>query len=170
MSSDRLRDALALLLRENHRHTTSLSADAERTIRRRVGWLWAGRVGVLVAVATLGTAAVGAYGSWGSSDRAIRNPIPTPTIGVAPATFPVEGGPEFVSAAAGLTCGDPAPEPHPEEHDVALTVTATNALYHGGPIEDYDALPAAQPHLSQNEGTELGVLANSAIFLIIERD
>ncbi|NTV40127.1 MAG: hypothetical protein HGA51_09290, partial [Demequinaceae bacterium] len=42
--------------------------------------------------------------------------------------------------------------------------------YHGGPIEDYDALPAAQPHLSQNEGTELGVLANSAIFLIIERD
>lgn len=171
MTTGRLRETFALLLREKHGHTATLSPDAERAIRRRVALRRAGSIGALVAVGALGMATVvGAYGGWGGGDSAIKSPIPTPTIGVALATFPVTGGPEFVSAAAGLKCGDPAPKPHPEEHDVGIALTQTNPAYAGEQIYDPGDMPAVMAHLSQTVGMELGIVANSDISLIIERD
>jgi hypothetical protein len=166
-----LRETLALLLREKHRETAFLSADAERSIRRRVAFRWAGGIGAVIAVGALGTATVaGAYGSLNGSDSAVHTPIPTPTIGVGLATFPVAGGPEFVSPAAGLKCGDPAPPPHPTEHDVTLGVTSTNAISPGEIIRKPEDMPELMAHLSQAPDTDVGVVADSGIFLIIERN
>ncbi len=169
MTVGRLRDTFVLLLRENDGQTAALSADAERAIRRRVAARWTGRIGSLVVVGALGTAATGAYGDWGG-DSAMRSPIATPTIGVAAVTFPVAGGPEFASALAGLTCGDPAPTPHPTEHDVELTLTATNPLADGAPIQTPDEMPSVGGRLSQTADTKLGVLSSSGITYIVERD
>lgn len=54
MSSEGLRDTFALLLRDRHAPAATLSADAVREIRRRVGLRWVGRVGALVVVGTIG--------------------------------------------------------------------------------------------------------------------
>ena len=171
MTGDRLRDTFALLLREGHARPATLSADAERTIRRRIGLRWAGRIGALVVVGALGTAAAaGAYGGGVGSPTALESPIPTPTIGVAAVTFPVAGGPEFVSAAAGLKCGDPAPKPHPTEHDVALTLTESSVTYQGSGTQTSIELPAVAAQLSQTPDTELGIVGNSGISLIVARD
>ena len=171
MTDGRLRDTFALLLREGHGRPVSLSADAERTIRRRIGIRWAGRIGALVVVGALGTAAAaGAYGGGDGSPTALESPVATPTIGVAAVTFPVAGGPEFVSAAAGLKCGDPAPKPHPTEHDVALSLTETHSWNVGNPIQTPNDMPGVRPYLSQTPNSELGVVGNSGISLIVARD
>jgi len=166
-----LRAALAVLLRENQQHPAALSADAERTIHRRLRLRWAGRIGALVVVGSLGTAAVaGAQGGTESADDATPTPSPTPNIGVAAVTFPVEGGPEFVSAAADLRCGDPVPEPHTTEHDVSLALAQTVAWHEGDAIEFPDSLPSIKAFLSQAPDTDMGALATSGISLIVARD
>ncbi len=171
MTDGRLRDTFALLLRDGHGRPATLSADAERTIRRRIGLRWAGRVGALVVVGALGTAAAtGAYGGLSDGETALPSPVPTPTIGVAAVTFPVAGGPEFVSAAAGLACGDPAPKPHPKEHDVALTLTESSLTDQGDGTQTSIELPSVEVRLSQTPDTELGVVGNSGISLIVARD
>ncbi len=165
-----LREALALLLREKHREEVPLSADAATAIRRRVAMRRAGGIGVAVAVCALGVATIAdAYGGRGGGS-ASPSAIPTPTIGVGVATFPVAGGPEFVSPVAALKCGDPMPTPHPTEHDVTLGVTATNALTLGDTIQSADDLPSVIAHLSQAAGTKLGVVADSGIWLVVARD
>jgi len=167
----RLSETLALLLREKHGRAAALSPDAERAIRRRVAARWAGSVGALVAVGALGTATVvGAYGDPHGDESATHDPIPTPTIGVAATTFPIAGGPEFVSPAAGLKCGDPVPKPHPKEHDVGITLIDTNASLAGQVVYDPGALPTVIANLSQTVGTNLGIVADSGISLIIARD
>lgn len=171
MTGGRLRDTFALLLRETHGRQATLSADAERTIRRRVGFRWAGRIGALVAVGTLGTAALAdVYGGGDGGDTALPSPITTPEIGVAAATFPITGGPEFGSATAGLKCGDPAPKPHPTEHDIVLALTPMQVWTVGDPIQTPNDLPGVAPYLSQTPDSELGVVGNSGISLIVERD
>ena len=131
MSSDNLHDAFALLLRSNQGKRAALSTVAVRTIRRRVATRWTGRLGAVVAVGMLGTAAL--HGVEGGSDgghsaTAPASPIATPTIGFAAATFPLTGGPEFVPALSELRCGDPAPAPHPVEHDLSLTLRLGTAF------------------------------------------
>ncbi|NYI40276.1 hypothetical protein [Demequina lutea] len=167
----RLSETFALLLREKHVQAATLSADAERAIGRRIAARWAGSIGAIVAVGALGAATVvGEYGGRSGGDSAIKSPIPTPTIGVAVATFPVTGGPEFASATAGLKCGDPAPNPHPAEHDVLFALTQTNAVSPGETIQTPGNMPAVNAHLAQTPGTDLGVVADSGMSLIIERD
>jgi len=149
MTSGHLSETFALLLRENSGRAATLSADAERAIRRRISARWVGGIGAIVALGALGTAAAaGTYGGRGGDDTATHSPIPTPTIGVAVATFPVTGGPEFVSAVAGWKCGDPAPKPHPTEHDVTIALTATNAAYSGEVIQDPNGMPSVMADLS----------------------
>lgn len=170
MSSGKLRDTFVLLLRESHAQPAALSAQAEQTIRRRVAARWTGRIGTLVVVGALGTAAAGAYGDWSGGDSAIKSPIATPTIGRAVATFPVAGGPEFVSAVAGLKCGDPVPKPHPKDHDVELTLKESTISYQGGTPATSADIPSVSVNLSQTPDTEHGILANSASSLIVARD
>ena len=171
MTAGALRETLALLLRDKNRETTTLSADAERSIRRRVAVRWAGLIGAVVVVGALGAATVaGSLGDWGGGDQASPTSIPTPTIGVALATFPVSGGPEFVSPVADLKCGDPVPTPHPTEHDVRFALTQTHAVSPGETIQNPENMPAVNAHLAQTPGTDLGVVADSGISLIIERD
>ena len=171
MTTGRLRDTFSLLLRENRSHTSALSADAERAIRRRVGLRWAGRVGALIVVGSLGTAAAaGAHGGGTGVDGATESPTPNPTIGIAAASFPVTGGPEFVSAAAGLKCGDPAPKPNPMEHDVELTLTDMTSDDPGNAANFYGDIPTVEAQLSQTPGTDLGVVSNSDMPMIFERD
>lgn len=125
----------------------------------------------MVVVGAMGMVIVaGAFGGGSRGNGASHSPIPTPTIGVAVATFPVKGGPEFVSAAVGLKCGDPAPTPHPSEHDVRFALTQINAVSPGETIQNPDYMPAINAHLAQTPGTYLGVVADSGISLIIERD
>ena len=171
MTGGGLRETLALLLREKHREAAFLSADAERAIRRRVAFRWAGGIGAVVAVGALGTATVaGAYGGGNGSDSAIHTPIPTPTIGVGLATFPVTGGPEFASPAAGIKCGDPAPHPHPKDHDVKIALKTTNPAYAGEKVQDPETFPSVIATLSQTAGARLGIVADSGISLIVARD
>jgi len=170
VTTSRLRDTFALLLREGHKQPAALSAGAERTIRRRVGLRWAGRIGALVVAGALGTAAAaGAYGGWGG-DSALPSPIVTPTIGVAKATFPVAGGPEFVSAAAGLKCGDPVPTQHSTERNVSLALAQTHVWQEGEAIVSPDDAPTVKAFLSQAQDTEMGVLATSGISLIVAHE
>lgn len=171
MSSERLRDTFALLLRENHGQHAALSADAAREIRKRVALRWAAAAGALAAVCGVGTAAVlGAYGGGSGGESATNKPIPTPTIGVALATFPVEGGPEFESAAADINCGDPAPAPRPTAHNTTLSIKETKEVVEGEIAHSYDDLPTVEPLLAQTPETDLGVLSSSAVSVIIERD
>jgi len=132
---------------------------------------WAGSIGAIAVVGAMGSVTVaGALGGLSGDNVATNSPMPTPTIGVAVTTFPVAGGSEFVSAVAGLKCGDPVPLPHPAEHDVRFALTSTNPAYAGEPIYDPADIPAVVAHLSQTVGTELGVVADSGISLVIERD
>ncbi len=171
MTVSRLRDTFALLLREGHGKPMALSAEAERTIGRRVAIRWARRIGALAVVGALGTAAVaGAYGDLGNKDEAAESAIPTPTFGKALVTFPVTGGPEFASAAAGLKCGDPAPIPHPKEHDLELALMPVKAWNVGDIIQTPNDLPAVAPYLTQTDDADLGIVANSGISLIVSRN
>jgi hypothetical protein len=132
---------------------------------------WAGSIGAIVAVGAIGTVTVvDAFGGL-SGDTAVTNsPIPTPTIGVSVTTFPVKGGPEFASAVAGLKCGDPAPQPHPKEHDVGITLTPTKPDYAGEAIQNPEDTPSVIARLSQTVGTKIGIAADSGISLVIERN
>jgi hypothetical protein len=171
VNGGRLSETLALLLRENSGRAAILSADAERAIRRRMAARWAGSIAAIVAVGAIGTVTVvDAFAGLRGDSAATQSPIPTPTIGVAAATFPVKGGPEFVSTTAGLKCGDPVPEPHPKEHDVGIALTPTKPDYAGEVIQNPGDTPSVIARLSQTVDTKIGIVADSGISLIIGRD
>lgn len=166
MSSEGLSDTFALLLRENHGRAATLSADAVRAIRRRVGFRWAGRAGALVVVGALGAAAAaGAYG--GGRDDAIMSAIPTPSIGFAAATFPLAGGPEFVPASSGLKCGDPAPAPHNVDDGLRLEVTPSDLSFAGQSPADTVTIPSARAVVSRVTNEPLGTVSTSGIDILV---
>ncbi len=166
MSPGKLRDTFALLLRENHGQPATLSADAERAIRRRLALRWTGRIGALVVVGALWTAVAGAYGG-GGADSVTKSPIPTPSIGFASASFPLAGGPEFVPASFGLKCGDAAPAPHVVEHGLKLEVTPTDSAAAGPLGADQAVLPSAQAVLSPVTYEPLGTVSTSGVHILV---
>ncbi len=170
MSSGGLRDTFALLLRESHDRPATLSADAERAIRRRITARWAGRIGALVVVGTLGTAAVAGASGGGGADIATKSAIPTPTIGFAAATFPLAGGPEFVPASSGVKCGDPAPAPHSVEHGLKLEVKPSDSAVVGPLGGGEVALPSAKAVLSPVTNEVLGTVSTSGIAILVVQD
>ena len=171
MTPGRLTETFALLLREKHGRAPALSSDAERAIRRRVGLRWAVRVGALVVVGTLGTAAAaGAYGGAGVVDSATQSPIPTPTISVAATTFPLAGGPDFVPASAGLKCGDPAPTPHTVGNDLKLEVTPSDSTVASPPSSDQVAVPAVNAVVSHLTNTRIGTVSTSGVDILVVKD
>jgi hypothetical protein len=171
MTPGRLTETFALLLREKHGRALDLSSDAERTIRRRIGLRWAGRVGALVVVGTLGTAAAaGAYGGGGVVDGATYSPIPTPTIGVAATTFPLGGGPDFVPASAGLKCGDPAPTSHTVGNDLKLEVTPSDSTVASPPSSDQVAVPAVNAVVSHLTNNRIGTVSTSGVDILLVQD
>jgi len=168
MTTGRLRETFALLLREKHGKRTTLSADAERAIRRRIAVRWAGSIGAIVAVGAIGTAAAaGTYG--GAGGDASHSPIPTPTIGFAATTFPLEGGPDFVPASAGLKCGDPAPTPHSVGSDLKLEV-APSATATSPASSDSVAVPAVDAVVSHLTTHRIGTVSTSGIDILVVRD
>ncbi len=171
MTSGRLGETFALLLREKHGRAAALSSDAERAIRRRIGWRWVGGIGALVIVGTLGTAAAaGAYGVRGGGDSATHSPIPTPTIGFATTTFPLGGGPDFVPASAGLKCGDPAPTPHTVGSDLKLEVTPSDSTAASPPSSDQVAVPAVNAVVSHLTNNRIGTVSTSGVDILVVQD
>ncbi len=176
MSAEGWHDTFALLLREHeiaHVHSpvgkrAALSADAVRTIHRRVGRRWAGGIGTLVVVGALGAVALAGTDGGDTAPTVIASPIPTPTIGFAEATFPLTGGPEFVPASAGLNCGDPAPAPHPVDHGLTLTVNEGTSFALG--LEGDGPRPSTiQALVRQVTDSDKGTVATSGIdFLLIQ--
>lgn len=83
---------------------------------------WAARGGTALAVGGLALATVA--GTWSDSgdDAPSPSPSPTPQLELAAATFPLDGGPEFAPISDAIQCGDPAPAPHPEQREIALSV------------------------------------------------
>jgi len=176
-----LRATLALLLRDNEKPHASLSADAERTVRRRVGLRWAGRAGLLAVVLGLGTgAALGSVGTGQDEDLTMPSLSPTPGLTTAVATFPFEGGPEFARASSAYKCGDPAPAPHPQEHDLALDwgdqvvdgADGADGAWGGegadAPVESPDVRTAV---ITQTSETNLGQVSTSGTdFLVVKDD
>jgi hypothetical protein len=171
VSSDDVHDAFALLLRANQGKRAALSNVAVRTIRRRVATRWTGRLGAVVAVGILGTAAL--HGVEGGSDgghsaTAPASPIATPTIGFAAATFPLTGGPEFVPALSELRCGDPAPAPHPVEHDLSLTLRLGKAFALGDQPAS-EGPPTVEAVVREVTVANQGAVATSGVdFLVIQ--
>ncbi|NYI40277.1 hypothetical protein [Demequina lutea] len=171
MTTGRLRETFALLLREKHVQAATLSTDAERAIRRRIAVRWAGFIAVLVLAGTLGTtAAAGAYGGRGGAHNASHSPIPTPTIGFAAATFPLGGGPDFVPASSGLKCGDPAPPPHSVGNDLKLEVTPSDSTVVSLPGSDQAAVPAVNAVISHLTNKRIGTVSTSGIDILVVQD
>jgi len=171
VSSDNLHDAFALLLRANQGKKAGLSSAAVRTIRRRVATRWTGRLGAVAAVGILGTVAL--QGLEGGSDgghgaTAPASPIATPTIGFAATTFPLTGGPEFVPALSALRCGDPAPAPHPVEHDLSLTLRLGKAFALGDQPASQGP-PTVEAVVREVTVANQGAVATSGVdFLVIQ--
>jgi len=165
-----LRATFAMLLRDQQRSPATLSARAERTIRRRVVTRWTGRAAALATVTGLGAFAVtGALGA--TTDETITMPSfsPTPTRGLAVATFPFEGGPEFEVASSAYRCGDPAPAPHPRDHDLRLTAAPYADAASGDPFYWASASPL-QALITKTTDTELGVVGTSGIDMLVVKD
>lgn len=170
MTSERLRDAFALLLREKFGRAATLNADAERAIRRRVGLRWTGLAAVIAMVGGLGAFAIrGATGDTANEDLAMPSLARTPTPGIAIATFPFEGGPEFETASSAYGCGDSAPTPQPQDHDLSLTVadladetTLANTYWS-------DVL-AVRARITQTTDANLGVVSTSGIDYLVVKD
>lgn len=129
MRAVRLRQALASLYENLHRSSPTLSADAERAIRRRaarpwlVGAAWV-VVGVLVGVAAR-AAIDGSESAAGSQDTPTAATMPSPEAIPAVAHIPLAGGPQFVHPWGELTCGDPAPAPSQKAPDQRLSFDLT---------------------------------------------
>jgi hypothetical protein len=171
MTPGRLTETFALLLREKHGRAPHLSSDAERAIRRRTGLRWTGRVGALVVVGTLGTAAAaGAYGGGRGVDGTTHSTIPTPTIGVAATTFPLGGGPDFVPASAGLKCGDPAPTPHAVGNDLKLEVAPSDSTVTSSPGSDQVAVPVVNAVVSHLTNNRIGAVSTSGVDILVVQD
>ncbi|NYI40278.1 hypothetical protein [Demequina lutea] len=171
MSSESTHEAFALLLRHHQSKRTALGTAAVRTIRRRVATRWTGRLGALVVVGILGAVALdGASGGTDGNRHAAvgESPISTPTIGFVSATFPLTGGPEFIPASATLRCGDPAPTPHPVDHDLSLTLRVGTALTLGDQLSS-DGPPLFQAVVRSVTTADQGTVATSGIdFLVIQ--
>jgi len=170
VTSDNAHDAFALLLRGHQGAKVSLSPVAVRRIRRRVTTRWSGRVGAVVVAGALGIVAL--QGADGGADGRHRaggeSPIPTPTIGFATTTFPLTGGPEFVPASSAYRCGDPAPTPHPVEHNVSLTLKSGNAFALGDQLAG-EGTPIVQAMVREVTPADQGAVATSGIdFLVIQ--
>ena len=171
MTTGRLRDTFALLLREKHSRPAGLSPDAERAIRKNIALRWAGRVAALVVVGALGTAATtGAYGGRSGADSATRSPIPTPTIGFGAATFPLAGGPEFAPASSGLKCGDPVPAPHSVGSDLKLEVTPNDSTAVSPTGSEQTAVPAVDAVVSRLTNNRIGTVSTSGIDILVVQD
>ncbi len=170
MTGEGLRDTFALLLREGHGRQATLSADAERTIRRRIALRWAGGLGALAVVAILGVAALTVVG--GGSDRAtvVESPALTPTLGVGSATFPLTGGAEFVSASSAWRCGEKAPPPHRVDHGVALGIVANDTGFLQLPEGVPYLPPTVNATLAQTSAADMGEIATSGIDVLVVRD
>lgn len=173
MTSARMRASFASLLRENHDPPAALSADAERAIRGRVAARWTGRGIGLAMVAALGALAVtGALANDatdGDADLALPSPVLTPTVGRAAATFPFDGGPEFEVASSAYRCGDPAPAPHPTEHDLTLEIEVTDAGFDSGVFDPSEGT-VVTPYVTKTTDAELGLVSTSGIDLLVVRD
>ena len=170
MSAANLHDAFALLLRDHQSETAALGTLAVRSIRRRVATRWAGRLGTLLIVGALATAAL--QSADGGADRlatGVKSPIATPKIGFASATFPLTGGPEFVPASSELRCGDPAPAPHPVEHDLSLTLRPGHVFTLG----DQPARAAGatvEAVVRQISDADQGAVATSGVDFVLVQD
>jgi len=168
--SPRLREAFAVLLRDHQQPPPTLSADAERTIRRRVAARWAGGAAALVAITGLGTFAImGALGSTTDENITMPSLAASPAPGLAVATFPFEGGPEFEVASSAYECGDPAPAPHPEDHDLQLT----SAPYTGSSLEDpahWASVSALKAVITKTTDADLGVVGTSGVDMLVVKD
>ena len=172
MSAANLHDAFALLLRDHQGETAVLGTLAARTIRRRIATRWAGRVGTLLIVGALATAAmqgaddgIGAGG--GEADGA--SPIATPTTGFASATFPLTGGPEFIPASSELRCGDPAPAAHPAEHDLSLTLRLSSSFALGDQLASAGS-PTVEAVVRQVTDADQGAVATSGVDFVLVQD
>ncbi len=167
-----LRDTFALLLREKQGQPSTLGDDAARTIRRRVALRWAGGLAGLAVMGSLGVAALAGIGDGRDADvdAVIASPIPTPTLGSASATFPLTGGPEFVSASAHLSCGEVAPQPHPVDRGIALDVIASDTATSGIPEGVTSLPPTVSAALAQTSTDDLGEVATSGIDLLVIQD
>lgn len=164
-----MRDTFALLLRHHHGKPATLSADAERAIRRRITMRRVGRLGALAVVGSFGTVVVaGAFGA--TEDPAPPSPTPTPTIGTASATFPVLGIPEFASATAEVECGDPIPAPHPSERDVSLALATETLDTVGETVADHYPTSWASGVLTQESKTQLGDISTSGVSYVVAKD
>jgi hypothetical protein len=156
------------LLRDHQGEGAALSVVAVRTIRRRIATRWASRLGTLVLVGILGTAALqGADGKHLATG--IESPIVTPTIGFATATFPLTGGPEFVPASSELRCGDPAPVPHPVEHDLSLTLRLGTSFALGDMLASAGP-PTVETVARQLTGADQGAVATSGVDFVLIQD
>lgn len=169
MRSPRIREAFGLLTREYQQAAPALSADAARAIRSRVTRRWMARGAAGLAIVALGTSAVmGVLGGDGE-ELAIPSPVATPTASRAAATFPFEGGPEFVEAGSEYRCGDPAPTPHPAEHDLSLEIDV---------LDDDDGVGIFKPgegttvdaHITQTGDADLGRVSTSGIDLLVVKN
>ncbi len=171
MTGGCLRDTFALLLREGRGQPAVLSADAERTIRRRVATRWAGRIGALAVIGALGAAAVaGTSSSKDGGDTALPSPIPTPTLGFTRATFPLTGGPEFAGASSELRCGDPAPAAHSADHGVELAVAVQEPAEVTSVDETRNFPLTATTFLSLTDTTDRGNLTTSGVDVLVVQD
>lgn len=173
MTPEHLGEALGLLLREHQHKAGPLNAAARRTIRTRVATRWVGGIGGVVAIVGLGVTAIhGAY-TRGEREYVIASPAPsvttTPTIRFAAATFPLTGGPEFVPASSALECGDPAPAPHPEDHDLHLTINLANVSGFGDPVI-VPGPPVVQAVVRGVTTSDLGTVATSGVDFLVIKD
>jgi len=165
-----VREAFAVLLREHQKSPPTLSAHAERTIRRRVAARWAGGAAALVTITGLGAFAImGSLDSTTGENITTTNLTPQPMRGLAVATFPFEGGPEFEPASAAYRCGDPAPAPRPEDHGLHLT----SVPYFGDSLSDpgaWGSARALKAPITKTTDADLGVVGTSGVDMLVVKD
>ncbi len=167
MTSENLHDTLALLLRENEPKSPALSTTAQRTIRRRVATRWTARLGALAVVGVFGTAALAGTGGGRDNTAVIASLTQDPTLGFASTTFPLTGGPEFVPASSELRCGDPAPAPHPVDHELRLTISLGKIGF--GDLVVGEAPSVIRAAVGEVTTANHGAVATSGIdFLVVE--
>jgi len=133
---------------------------------------WAGRAAALVAVTGLGGIAVtGALGADADADQTVAIPSlsPTPGLTKSVATFPFEGGPEFEVASSAYACGDPAPTPQLQDHDLQLTLSSYADGTDGDAYFGASA-PPLQALISPTTDAGVGVVGTSGVDVLVVKD
>lgn len=169
MTSQGLRETFARLHLGNQTHISTLNSDAVRTIRRRVGARWASGICALVVTGSVAQAAL-AGGTGTANASATASPGPTPMFGFAAADFPLTGGPEFVPASAGLTCGDPAPPQNSVDYGLRLEVLPGASADVSNAGAGGTGVDSARAVLSLVTNEVRGTLSTSGVDILVVQD